>query len=344
MKKDLAIAMAVAKKNKRKMMAEGGPIHKPDTVVIGDSGFGKIIRTGMAKGGSVEEGPSEKENQSGVNKIVPNYDKKHSEVKHGHSSAGTAVRQGNTQSNPKTRQNFMDTAKARHENTLQELKSMPKPKLQGLAEGGMVESKIINPRKVDALGQVLKNKEAHLMSTLPPEDETEHLAYDDNHALHSKQFAKGGMINEEVSMDMAENDELEHPAGLEMDNDMMKPSDEEIMANHFAEGGEVLEDDDEMQPEPEAEDEDHASIAAAIMSKRAKFAAGGMVDIDSNNEEQSNMYYKLNRAALKENFDSDMDSVSQPMDSNEHGDSIDADEHDRISIMRRKMALKRMAK
>lgn len=73
----------------------------------------------MAHGGSVDEGPSEKANQAGVHKIVPNFDRKHNEVKHGHSEG----RYGGTEE---------------HRRVLSELKSLPKPKLKGLAKGGSV--------------------------------------------------------------------------------------------------------------------------------------------------------------------------------------------------------------
>jgi hypothetical protein len=168
----------------------------------------------MALGGSVDEGPAEKANQKGVNKIVPNYDREHNEVKHGQSEA----RYGDK--------------KAKHLETLKELRSMPKPKL---AEGGEIER--------------------------------------------------------------------------EMD----------------------------MQPMDEAEEEHHDSIAAAIMARR-RMAEGGQVDImDNAEEEPSDAADEYTEAALKENYDSDMEDVSQPMDSNEHGDDIDEDIHDMVSAIRRKM-------
>ncbi len=115
----------------------------------------------------------------------------------------------------------------------------------------------------------------------------------------------------------------------------------------MAEGGML---DDEM------EDERHSSIAAAIMAKRNQmhdlvdsgaldeddavkgYADGGEVDLNLNSMEQPNSYYKRNEdAALKENYDNDFKDLSQPEDSNEHGDDIDSDKHDMISAIRRKM-------
>lgn len=106
---------------------------------------------------------------------------------------------------------------------------------------------------------------------------------------------------------------------------------------------------------------DHASIAAAIMAKRKKMqqdadsesdidsemmmADGGMVDLNENSQEQPNEYYKRNQAVLKENYDSDMEDMEQPMDSNEHADSeeeMSENEHDEdmVSSIRRKMRTK----
>jgi hypothetical protein len=121
-----------------------------------------------------------------------------------------------------------------------------------------------------------------------------------------------------------------------------------------AEGGEV-------SPESEIQDEEHSSLAAAIMAKRRKMANGGIaeetapqheddnsllegqVDIDDNARELPNSFYKRNEdAALKENYDEDIMDMSQPMDSNEHGDDIQADVHDRVSAIRNRMIKRRV--
>lgn len=172
--------------------------------------------------------------------------------------------------------------------------------------------------------------------------------------------ANGGMINNVLSTKDAEEDNVQHPAGLESDNDQMKPSDSEIMSDHMqmlADGGMAHEMDD--QPSEEAEIERHASIAAAIMAKRdaarqdagsptedkaTMMAEGGQVDLDMNSEEQPNKYYSRNQAILKENYDSDMEDVTQPKDSNETGDareSEQSDKKDMVSAIRSKMAAKR---
>lgn len=90
-----------------------------------------------------------------------------------------------------------------------------------------------------------------------------------------------------------------------------------------AEGGMVKE--DEMTS-------DDSSIASAIM-KRRMMAKGGEVDIDANAEEMPNQLNKLNEAALKENYDSDLESVSQP----------DDDHREMIRSIRSKMISKRIS-
>lgn len=170
-------------------------------------------------------------------------------------------------------------------------------------------------------------------------------------SLKSPKYAEGGEINKEISMHDAEDDQVVYPAGLESDNDEMSPPEDEYMSNHFAQGG---------MAEGEIEEDHHASMTAAIMAKRAKMhdmidsgamdedeaarmAEGGQVDIEMNAKEEPNSYYHQNEdAALKEKYDSDMTDVSQPMDSNEHGDSREMDaenKHDMISKIR--MAMRR---
>ena len=178
------------------------------------------------------------------------------------------------------------------------MKSQPKPKLQGLAEGGMV--KPTGPFSVKSRKQLDDEQHQRMM-----ED-------------HSK-------INELEPMKDAEEDNVQHPEGLESDNDQMKPSEEEIMADHFAEGGEVE------SPEMEEAIEHAASIAAAIMSKRKMMAEGGEVELEHNAEEEPNNADEMNMDALgKENYSESegLDELDQPEDSNEHGHKLE-DEHDK---------------
>lgn len=130
--------------------------------------------------------------------------------------------------------------------------------------------------------------------------------------------------------------------------DRQGPDVDALHMKMMAEGGLAHEMDD--QPVEEADEEHHASIAAAIMAKREKMYEGGQiegsdesqVDLDLNSMEQPNSFYELNEhAALKENYDEDMHNMSQPIDSNEHGDDIESDKHDRIEEMRKRVMSKR---
>lgn len=155
-----------------------------------------------------------------------------------------------------------------------------------------------------------------------------------------KRMAKGGEIAEQ-------NMEVKPDKGFGKIIILGKDEDKKKMA----EGGSIEREMD-MQPEEEAEEERESSIVAAIMAKRRKeqensdsdidmmLAEGGQVDIDENNDEESNQFDELSEAALKENYDEDFESMSQPNDSNLIGDEREKDEsdkHDMVSQIRRKM-------
>ncbi len=184
--------------------------------------------------------------------------------------------------------------------------------------------------------------------------------YEDDLVEHAKptspdeelpqRLAKGGEINEDVSMHDAEMDNQQDPEGLESDNDEMSPEMAEYMSKRmpaFAKGGMAREED--MQPEDEEMEEHHDSIAAAIMARKKRaegmlLADGGMVDLDENEMEEPNQEYGLEHAALKENYDEPLRSMQQPEDSNEHGDMREDDEEnkmDMISKLRSKIRSKR---
>lgn len=82
------------------------------------------------------------------------------------------------------------------------------------------------------------------------------------------------------------------------------------------------------------------SMADAIMRKRKakKMAEGGMVEADTEETPASlSPYDDENEDAIKKELYGLSDMDSQPEDSNEHGDDIEADVEDRISAVRRKM-------
>lgn len=184
---------------------------------------------------------------------------------------------------------------------------------------------------------------------------------DEHHAVLGKMNAdkkrplkglyEGGIVSEHD----AEEDMAEHPAGLESDDDMMSPPEDEFMAGHFADGGMV---------DNEEEIEHAASIAAAIMSmNRRKMAEGGEVnghdsiyahpeedqaDLSRNAEEDANMEDQSSFGALrKENYSESegLEALDQPHDSNMKGDSREDSEEnihdgDIVSAIRRKMKIK----
>lgn len=86
-------------------------------------------------------------------------------------------------------------------------------------------------------------------------------------------------------------------------------------------------------------------IVEALMRK--KYANGGQVDIDTNNDEDPNSFYDLNEhEALDYRMDEDFEDMHQPEDSNMHSDSSELDaenEHDMSmidKIMRKRSKLK----
>lgn len=251
------------------------------------------------------------------------------------------------------------------------VKQAQKPSHTKLSRPRMVESSVIRSKMHD--------DEEHMMSRMEPDgygkQPSKVLDEEDadksgpqvpdmqrQHNNSRKPYAKGGMINNKVSMKAAEEDHEEHPAGLESDDDQMRPKESDYMSDHeqmLAEGGEIHR-EMMIQPEDEAEEEHHDSIAAAIMARKERqtrthsdsdmdrmirMAEGGQVDIEENAKEQPNSYYHRNEvAALKENYDSDMSDMSQPHDSNLIGDEREEDEsdpHDRVSKIRSRMNMKR---
>lgn len=107
-------------------------------------------------------------------------------------------------------------------------------------------------------------KEEHLMSAAQPNNGPQHQPdseYDEDGpdrsgpmtpSLKMKRMAKGGMINEEVSMHDAEMDADEHPAGLEEDDDQMRPPMDEYMSNRMANGGDVDDSNKKQAPQQPA--------------------------------------------------------------------------------------------
>lgn len=131
---------------------------------------------------------------------------------------------------------------------------------------------------------------------------------------------------------MAE-DDAEPSVPMRKPDDKRLPEDE-YMADHFADGGEA--------------EGHYDSVSEAIMAKKRKakmMAEGGMVDLDENAMEEPNNLDDMNYEALKkENYAEEhgLSAMGSPEDSNEHGDELeDADAHDMVDSIRKKMKAKR---
>jgi hypothetical protein len=159
------------------------------------------------------------------------------------------------------------------------------------AQANMKQPKFAKGGKISEQGKVnheqISNMYKKLAETCPPKS-AEREAHETNAAIHAEKaqkqkLAKGGEINDFEPMHDAEEDQVQHPAGLEEDDDQMGPSMHEYMSDRmpaFADGGEI---DEDQQPAEEEEMEHHDSIASAIMAKRAKMHAhidSGAMDED----------------------------------------------------------------
>jgi hypothetical protein len=261
------------------------------------------------------------------------------------------------------------------------------------ARKGMKTTKIKYPKMVptDAFSSRLRDEEDDLeMSEAPgPYGEQPPKRDDEEGAdrqgpesedLNLKMMAKGGMsgshdeeeaehadLKSHVSREYGagpEEDEVEHPAGLEEDDDQMRLPVDEYMASHFAKGGDIDED--------EAMLEHAASVAAAVMArmKRRQMAEGGemlkhddaddilshdsiysddsdQADISRNADEDANEEDQLSWNALrKENYSESegLEHMDSPRDSNLHGDTREMDrenDHDKSLVSRIRSKVKK---
>ena len=127
-----------------------------------------------------------------------------------------------------------------------------------------------------------------------------------------------------------------------LDQSMAEESPE--MGHHYADHEtDDQEKSESIESESPPHDEHYASIADAIMAKAKskRFADGGMVDIEENEEPEYESEDEENGVEHASRFGEHMEDKSQPMDSNEHGDLLDSDDHDMIDTIRRKIMAKR---
>ena len=183
-----------------------------------------------------------------------------------------------------------------------------------------------------------------------PQDQSLAIAY--SIKKHSKKkMARGGEVRatEDNARDMREfaDDKHQHMEDLHHEDDFQTEHMDTINMQKRPEDMR-MEHKKALAHKNEDEIEAHrGSIADDIMRSRRMqnaqtMSEGGMVDIDENEEEEPNQYYRANEEALKENYDSDMDDMHQPEDSNEHGDHLaDEDKMNMVDHIRAKLRLKR---
>lgn len=166
----------------------------------------------------------------------------------------------------------------------------------------------------------MANKVAHQMG-----EEAPGMSDPDSSMLESHDYGMEPMSPDE-----------EHPHTGETESDMLRRHAMELA--HFAKGGMA----GPMNPklhESQMEPHEDGSMAKEIMRKR--MADGGTVDLEKNSEEDLNNEDQMSfDAGLKEQYDL-RQLKKQPMDSNEKGDSREADEendHDEsiVSAIRKK--------
>ncbi len=272
----------------------------------------------------------------------------------GNSPAGAAARYEKTHN----QEGGINRSKELHQETLKELRSMPKPKL---ASGGSVESGSEDMNYADG-GDI---------KIVPQKNGTHAVVHKNGHILHiadtrEEAEAHSGAYHADLGR-IRQSEKAARETGTSTNTgDLHTPEQETALRmKHYgkkmklAEGGEI---DDSLSHE--LEEEHHNSIAAAIMAKRHReaqdsdsdidhqmmMAEGGdvesdVVDLMENGEEQPNEFYHLNEhEALDHNFNEPLEDIHQPTDSNLTGDEAEDEaenEHDMISSIRRKMSMRR---
>lgn len=224
-----------------------------------------------------------------------------------------------------------------------------KPQKQAIAIALSVQRK--NKQKKMAQGGVLSAKDEKR-----PMPENEYNDSKENSRAHSSKMEQLSAANEvRPSHDQEFNDKKsaskvhlrqDGPQAGNWKNDFMRGIDDADTPEEFmmmmSRGGHIPSPDMESMHDidlPVIDEDDHDMIAELMY--RRHMADGGEVDLDLNAEEQPNFYYKRNEdEVLKENYDEDMDDMSQPEDSNEHADERESDEeneHDDVENIRRRM-------
>lgn len=238
--------------------------------------------------------------------------------------------------NADTKEDLMQM-KGRHAREIQELVANNESEAGNSADGAKDEREMMANG-----GELVANKES--MSGNSADDAADER---DEDMLDSKpRRHKDELLARNMGMPKADDKD-------EMETDMLhqKGQPDQYSKNgiiNYADGGEIdadSSDEDELRMLNMAQ----GGIAKAIMRKRAKMAEGGEVDLqDSNGDEHLNEEDQLSyQAARKKTYYDDSQLDSQPEDSNEKGDSEEANaenEHDAslVGKIRKKMKAKRL--
>jgi hypothetical protein len=148
--------------------------------------------------------------------------------------------------------------------------------------------------------------------------------------IRRHRMAKGGMAMQHANESNPSSPESPHEE-MHIEDAAIRMNERERQRDMLAYGGNPKLEESHKSP----------SVSEAIMRKRKMYAEGGEVaDVSRNADEDPNMEDQMSFEALKkENYSESegLDELDSPMDSNEHGDDIAADEHDMVSQIRRKM-------
>lgn len=201
------------------------------------------------------------------------------------------------------------------------------------------------------IGVNLKSHEVvHGSDTYAKGGKVESSDYDDTDPNASTDSDMHDTPSEDEGDETAKHHNEEYQRQTSSNPDDSMPHSDDIDTYMYADGGDV--------PQPEADEEEHDSIAAAVMARRerlhaaidsgaadlnqaARMAEGGEADLEMNAKEQPNEYPPHNGEALDWDKDAEYLDMYQPEDSNEQGHDIESDSHDMIDSIRRKIRAKK---
>jgi hypothetical protein len=204
-KQSLAIAYAMRRKAQRKKMAMGGPMEQGT-----DMGSDSLAKKYADGGNTSPDLPGAESFQEGLRKATHYADGGgiHEQVNAmhgGRSAAGIHAEVGKNTPKWEGVEHPTETSKKMHAQKLAELKSMPNPKLQGMAEGGFIDEELASgyhemPEEHElynemAMSEDDKSLNQHMPDMHASEDEEDGLV---NRIMHKK-YSEGGRVSNDVT-------------------------------------------------------------------------------------------------------------------------------------------------